>query len=106
MLFPLERQVVCASFCSGLLGGREWSGGWGSGRLCGRSRGLSLGVAVDGPGVDAVKPAAIIFMCVDIERDGYFLTALDIELLDAVLAKYTEATLAWILVVSLDNIFL
>jgi hypothetical protein len=45
-------------------------------------------------------------MGIDVELDGQILTLLDIELLDAVLAKEAEHTLAGILTGDLDDILL
>lgn len=105
----LEWQIVCAVLTGRLLCGRErccivggrCSGG--SGRLYGS---CGLCISVDGPCVDAIEPAAVVFMCINVERHGQLFSALYVELLDSFFSEYTEATFAWVLVVSLDNVFL
>lgn len=45
-------------------------------------------------------------MCVNIERNSQFLSALNIELLDSVFTKQTEYTFAWVLSRHFDYILL
>ena len=71
------------------------------------AHGTSYGVRVDAlniPCTNAVEPAAIILMSIQIERNQKFLATLDVKLCDAVCTEHIEAKLLRILLVSFDNI--
>ena len=68
-----------------------------------------LGSRLDGhntPSAQLVEPAAVVFVGVNVERNGQFLADLNVELLDALLTKYFKSAFAGILIVRLNNIFL
>lgn len=108
-----ERQIVCTAFAlclrlfckrcgsrSRLCGGERCSTGGGLGLR------LSLCGTVYGPCVDTVEPPALVFTRVNIERYSQLFTCLYVELLDTILAEYSETALARELIMSLQNIFL
>ncbi len=111
-LWGLERQVVNL-----ILG----SSGWLGSRLCrslgSRSKGATRHNARLGTnscrinqahveGTDAVVPAALILVSIDIKRHSYFLACLYIETANAVGAKNIKHHLLRISVVSLEDIVL
>ena len=50
------------------------------------------------PSVDVVKPAAVVFVGINIERDGIFLSHLQVHLVEAVFAENAEDAMARVLV--------
>jgi len=78
--------------------------------ICGRSWLASLsGIGIDAadiPCTDIVEPTALILVGIYVEADKKLFASLYVELLDFVLTEDVENALAWVLVVSFNDIVL
>lgn len=116
VLQVLERQIICATFSSGLCrwewcrsGSSRSSGGIRSWeRLCTLGGSLSgSGIyTVHLPGADIIKPTAIILMGINVKTDAQLFTDLNIHISYLVLTKHAEHALLRELFVSLNYIVL
>ncbi len=73
---------------------------------CGRSCGNAFGgydTALHAPSTYVIEPTSLVFVCVDVERHGKFFAQLDIEVAQAILAKYTEHATLRVLLMSFNN---
>lgn len=105
-LYHLERQVIGCTLIGGRSGGccrscgrRRHTGGSG----CGGCAGSGDNPALHAPCTDAVEPAALILMRVNVERHREFLAHLYVHLAQLVLSEHLESAMAGILLLRLKN---
>ncbi len=108
----------CATSCRRergcLRSSRSYTGSWGKGRgtCVNTGNGSGLGNGLGGlatehvESIDAVIPASLVLLGIDIKLDGDFLARLNIEHLDTFLAENTEHHATRILSGNFQNIFL